>query len=189
DYYMKISSALKKNADTLIYFINNIEYFANKLSKVLPEFHNLKVLILNVVTDFLEYHLKTSRFQHLEVLQIDYITINTVNCLIRNSGGRLKLIFICEPEIFYHDESLTFIRTVRENCSLIEYLSPVFITSDDHIIELEHLLMTCQKLKLLILAKYNNYYLDEDITYEKRMMALGEKILNVLINSAPISLN
>ncbi|CAG8753312.1 10944_t:CDS:1, partial [Funneliformis mosseae] len=91
----------------------------------------------------LEYHLKTLRFQHLEVLQIDYIMINTVNCMNRNSGGRLKLIFICKPEIFDHDESLTFICTIRENCSLIEYLSLVFIISDDHI-ELEYLLMTCQ---------------------------------------------
>ncbi|CAG8619954.1 16532_t:CDS:2 [Funneliformis mosseae] len=46
---------------------------------ILPELHNLKVLKSNIITDDLEHYLNTLRFQHLEVLQIDYITAN-VTC-------------------------------------------------------------------------------------------------------------
>ncbi|CAG8644233.1 6338_t:CDS:1 [Funneliformis mosseae] len=192
---MDIFSALKRKANTLNYFINSfngIEYFANILSKVLPDFHNLKVLKLNIITDDLEYHLKTSRFQHLEILQIDYIRVNAINCMIRNSGGRLKKILIAEFEIYdcdFYEESLLLIRTVRENCPLIGYLSLVFLTSDEHFLELDNLLRTCHYLKVLILETFDNFDDKDEGIYEGMKLASGEKILNVLIRSAPINLN
>ncbi|CAG8531992.1 4391_t:CDS:1 [Funneliformis mosseae] len=194
DIYKEIYMALKKKADTLIHFITyfiRIQFFTNVLSKVLPELHNLKVLNLDILDYKLKYQLNISRFQHLEVLQTGYITIDTVNCLIKSSGGCLKKILIGDFETYndnLYDDSLLLIRTVRENCPLIECLSLVFITSDDHFIELERLLRTCQYLKVLILETIADFDEDETITYEQRGLA-GEKLLNVLIKSTPINLS
>ncbi|CAG8567347.1 10503_t:CDS:2 [Funneliformis mosseae] len=145
------------------------------------------------MTNVLERYLRISTFQHLEVFQINYINIKAINYMIEGTGGRLKQIFIKDLLIFsydLYDESLKLIRIVRETCPLIENLSLVFIQpSDKHLIELEKLLRTCQNLKVLILEMDDNSNDKDQGTYEERKLAWGEKLLNVLVRSAPSNLS
>ena len=89
-----------------------------------------------------------------------------------------------EYEDNFDEDSLIFIRKIHENCPLVEYLSLEFPTSNDHFIELEKLLKSCQNLKSLLLGLFN----EMEVDCEDKDLENGEKLLKMLIRSAPTNL-
>ncbi|RIA98930.1 hypothetical protein C1645_748482 [Glomus cerebriforme] len=192
DPYEEIFFALAKKTDNLnhlILYFQFIEYYEhNYLKNVLPKFSKLKTLKIDNLLFSCEEILKTSVYRDLEIFNTDYISIETIISMIENSGGHLKevlLRYYCyEGEDDFNEDSLILIRTIYEKCPLVEYLSLVFSTSDDHFAEFEKLLKTCQNLRSLLLIISNIYQVE---TYNKKLEN-GEKLLNILIRSAPINL-
>ncbi|CAB4445350.1 unnamed protein product [Rhizophagus irregularis] len=122
-------------------------------------------------------------YRNLEILEIDFIDIYQVNCMIKNSLCLRELRindFHWNDDNFYN-YSLNFIRTICENCYLIEYLTiPVFPLLENHFIEFEKLLKKCQKLRSL------NF---KEIYYEERSeLEFGDYLSNVLIRGASTNL-
>jgi hypothetical protein len=187
---------LEKKADTLnhldLFFLSLdvSDYQYKSLQDLLPKLHKLKTLITN---DFAyDYDLskiynlsKMLFYNDLEILNVGRIRIYELSTIIENSEGRLKEVSLrfvnfLKYENNFIEDSLIFIRRIYENCPLIEYLSLIFSSSEDHFNELEKLLKVCQNLKLLTLfTKYNN------ISETKQN---GEKLLEILIKSAPTNL-
>ncbi|RIA98945.1 hypothetical protein C1645_812118 [Glomus cerebriforme] len=191
DPYEMIFPALIKKADTLNHLIIVFEYFEYEhefLLKILSELHNLKTLKIDDLELINEERLKTLIYRDLEILKIDYIKISTAVCMIKNSGGYLKEILL--KYYYYLDEdnfnqdSLNLIRTIYENCPLIEYLSLVFSSSKVHFIELEILLKSCKNLKSLLLIM--NCFNDENfLKSNEEKFSDGDELLKILISSAP----
>ncbi|CAG8764539.1 1129_t:CDS:2, partial [Rhizophagus irregularis] len=128
-------------------------------------------------------------YNDLEILKIDYITIDEASIIIENSGGHLKEVSLKPYNFVYYggnfsEESLIFIHKIYENCPLIEYLSLTFSPSKDHFTEFELLLKVCQHLKSLLLVT-SNIYIRET---EESTLKNGEELLKILIRSAPINL-
>ncbi|EXX76175.1 uncharacterized protein OCT59_010121 [Rhizophagus irregularis] len=192
--YDKIFFALTKKADKInhlkIYFqfIDGCDH--TFLQKILPKFSKLKSLIIGDFILIKEEQLKTSIYQDLEILNIDYIKMNTVASMVENSGGHIKEILLKYYYYYYYrdndfyKDSLIFIRKIYENCPEIEYLSLLFSSSKEHFAEFEKLLKVCKNLKSVLLIISNIY---ERETYEK-IMSNGEELLKVLIKSAPKNL-
>ncbi|RIA98934.1 hypothetical protein C1645_587756 [Glomus cerebriforme] len=186
--YEIIFPALIKKADTLNHLIISFEYFEYEhrfLLKMLPELRNLRTLKIDDL-NLNDEQLKTLVYRDLEIFKIDYIKINTATCIIKNSGGHLREILIKYYyyliENNFNEDSLIFIRTIYENCPLVEYLSLVLSSSKEHFIEFENLLKACQNLKSIIL--FMNY---EFKTNEEKVSD-GEGLLEIFIRSAPSSL-
>ncbi|CAB4476690.1 unnamed protein product [Rhizophagus irregularis] len=79
-----------------------------------------------------------------------------------------------------NDDSLNFIRTIYENCFLIECLSiPIFPLLENHFIEFEKLLKRCQNLRSL-------YF--KDTYYKARELEYGDYLSNSLVKEASINL-
>src|SRR5918912_1569181 len=120
-------------------------------------------------------------YHNLVVISIDYIALETAVCIINNSGGHLRKILFKYDDIDYEDNfnevTLIFICIVHENCPLVEYLSLVSSTSNDHFIELEKLLKSCQNLKSLLLS----LFCDDEIDYGNKILENGEKLLEMLV--------
>ncbi|CAG8436313.1 11150_t:CDS:1 [Funneliformis mosseae] len=183
-----------KKADTLIHFVINLyyhDYYYTPLMIKFSKLLNLKTLKIDVSYLEFEDQLRTSTFRNLESFQIDLIEINTVVCIIKNCGGRLRKILIDDynfDENFY-EESLILIRTIYEHCPLIEYLTLTFLSSKEHFIEFEKLLVICQNLKVLLLeiSESINDVNEYELIEGKRFLS-GERLLNVLVRSAPFNL-
>ncbi|GES78700.1 hypothetical protein GLOIN_2v1764020 [Rhizophagus clarus] len=191
DPYEVIFPILAKKANTLNHLIIVFEYFEYEhtfLLKVLPELHNLKTLIIDDL-ELNNIQLKKLVYRDLEIIKIDYITINTAACIIKNSGGHLREILLkyyySLDEGYFIEDSLTFIRTVYENCPLVECLSLVISSSDEHFIEFEKLLKACKNLKSILLIM--NHINDVKYNELKSNEADGE-LLDILIRSAPAHL-
>ncbi|RIA82696.1 hypothetical protein C1645_880906 [Glomus cerebriforme] len=191
DTYDDIFLALAKKSNTLIHFVTSFREGSNYTfpSEILPELYNLIILKLNFHPIFDSYYdekFTISFYSNLEILQLcDYILINTVSCIIKNSGGLIKKIIINSYDInynFYHD-SLVLLRSIYEFCPLIEFLSITFPSSKKHFIEFENLLKFCKKLKILDLLDANTIEESFDIK-----LLYGENFSKVLINSEPFNL-
>ncbi|EXX71631.1 uncharacterized protein OCT59_017123 [Rhizophagus irregularis] len=154
DPYKDIFNILKKHANTLNHFENND--FNEKLEKV--------------------------AYRDLEILKIDFIEIYQVNYIIKNSLY-LKELLINDyhwDEDSFNDDSINFIRTIYENCFLIECLSiPIFPLLENHFIEFEKLLKRCQNLRSL-------YF--KDTYYKARELEYGDYLSNSLVKEASINL-
>ncbi|CAG8713894.1 2969_t:CDS:1 [Funneliformis mosseae] len=135
----------------------------------------------------LHLELEFPKFHNLEILQIQLhnIKLSTIVSIIENNRGNLKKIVINEfdmhDENFYED-SLRLIYTIYENCRSIEFLTLSFFPSESHFIKFEELLKTCQKLKVLLLIY------DDDSFHDGSNFDPRERLSNILIRSAPISL-
>ncbi|CAB4411726.1 unnamed protein product [Rhizophagus irregularis] len=171
-------------------FFLYIDGFDYKIMQgLLPKLHNIKTLNFNEFSYINKSILKTLVYNDIEILNIDYFTICETSIIIENSGGHLKEVslkpydFILEDDNF-SDESLIFIRTIYENCPLIEYLSLALFPSRNHFIEFEKLLQVCQNLKSLLLIT-SNYYTYET---EEEILENRKEILKILIKSAPTNL-
>jgi hypothetical protein len=193
DPYKEIFLELEKKADNLNHLKLFFKYYDSfnyiLMQRLLPKLHKLKTLIINEFSFINENLLKTLVYNDLEILNIDFITIEETSIIIENSGGHLKMVSIRPYDFIYYEVnfnevSLNFIRKIYENCPLIEYLSLAFLPSKEHFIEFEKLLNVCQSLKSLLLIT-SNYYTRE--TKEKKLEN-GEEILKVLIKSAPTNL-
>ncbi|GBB89278.1 hypothetical protein RclHR1_15980004 [Rhizophagus clarus] len=192
--YEKIFFALTKKADTINHLIIFFQFIDGGdhtfFQKILPKFYKLKTLMIGDFVLIKEEQLKTSVYHDLEILNIDYIKIDTAASMVENSGGNIKEILLKYYYYYYyrdnnfHKDSLIFIRKIYENCPLIECLSLLFSSSKEHFAEFAQLLRKCQNLKSLLLIISNIY---EKETYEK-IMESGEKLLNILIDAAPPNL-
>ncbi|CAB4445349.1 unnamed protein product [Rhizophagus irregularis] len=200
DPYTEIFNMLKKHANTLNHFDINLQfdypinyyeiydiYDYTFLQYALLELHNLKILEIDspifLNDDDFNKKLEMVAYRNLEILEIDFIDIYQVNCMIKNSLCLRELRindFHWNDDNFYN-YSLNFIRTICENCYLIEYLTiPVFPLLENHFIEFEKLLKKCQKLRSL------NF---KEIYYEERSeLEFGDYLSNVLIRGASTNL-
>ncbi|GES86362.1 hypothetical protein GLOIN_2v1764020 [Rhizophagus clarus] len=197
DPYTEIFRALEKHANTLDHleislqfddYPNYNEYDYTFLQYTLLELHNLKFLkidspiFLNSNDDFNE-KLEKATYRNLEIFEINLVNIYQVSGIIKNSFSLRELRihdYYFESEWFIED-SLCFIRTICENCILVEYLTiPVFPLLEDHFIEFEKLLKNCQKLQSLQFLEI--YYIEvNELEYE-------ERLLNVLVKEASTNL-
>ncbi|CAB4404172.1 unnamed protein product [Rhizophagus irregularis] len=202
DPYTGIFNILKKHANTLNHFDINLHYECDDYSDyydiydyfdytflqyALLEFHNLKLLeiyspiFLN--NDDFNKKLEMVAYHNLEILEIDFIDIYQVNCMVKNSLCLRELRindFHWNYDNFYND-SLNFIRTICGYCLLIEYLTiPVFPSLEEHFIEFEKLLKKCQKLRSL---NFKETYYEEG-----KELEFGDYLLNVLIMEASANL-
>ncbi|CAB4443152.1 unnamed protein product [Rhizophagus irregularis] len=201
DPYKDIFNILKKHANTLNHFEVKLQYYCGHhvnfydiyddfdytfLQYTLLELHNLKILDINSPiflknNDFNE-KLEKVAYRDLEILKIDFIEIYQVNYIIKNSLY-LKELLINDyhwDEDSFNDDSLNFIRTIYENCFLIECLSiPIFPLLENHFIEFEKLLKRCQNLRSL-------YF--KDTYYKARELEYGDYLSNSLVKEASINL-
>ncbi|GBC03331.1 hypothetical protein RclHR1_05070015 [Rhizophagus clarus] len=192
EYPYKIFDILEKHANTLNHFEINLHIFDDYdytfLNYALLDLHNLKVikiyspLLLFDNVDFNE-KLEIVTYRNLEILEVESMDIYQVTCIVKNSFY-LRELLINEYYVNYSnfiDVSLNFIRTICENCFLIEYLTiPVFPLLESHFIEFEKLLNKCQKLRSL-------YF--RGMHYEKeRELEYGKYMSNVLIREASTNL-
>ncbi|CAB4476660.1 hypothetical protein GLOIN_2v1764020 [Rhizophagus irregularis DAOM 181602=DAOM 197198] len=201
DPYTGIFDVLKKHANTLNHFDINLRYEYDDyldfydiydefdytfLQYALLELHNLKILEIDspifLNDDDFNKELKMLAYRNLEILEIDFIDIYQINCMVKNSLCLRELRindFHWNDDNFYND-SLNFIRTICKNCLLIEYLTiPVFPSLEEHFIEFEKLLKKCQKLRSLNFKE----------AYEAgRELEFGDYLSNVLISEASTNL-
>ncbi|GBC07554.1 hypothetical protein RclHR1_07530003 [Rhizophagus clarus] len=198
DPYDEIFDILKKHANTLNHFeiVLQFDYPTNChsdyrdiynkydytfLQYTLLELHNLKILKINTPiflnnNDF-NKKLEMVAYRNLEIFETDFIDIYQATCIIKNSFYlrelRIHEYYVDHDE--FNDDSLDFIRTICENCFLIEYLSiPTFPLLEDYCIEFEKLLKKCQKLRSL-------YFKDSYHYEEGNELEFGEYLLNVLV--------
>ncbi|RIA98936.1 hypothetical protein C1645_812107 [Glomus cerebriforme] len=149
---------MSKYTEILIFmkkFNKKGEYSHSFLPKLLPELHKLKTLKIH--GDRSGQLKKIPIYRDLEKLNIDFVNINTINCIIENSGGYLKEILL--RFTFYDnfiDDSLILIRKIYEKCPFIDSLSLLLLLSEEHIIEFENLLKVCQNLKSILFFIINN---------------------------------
>jgi hypothetical protein len=191
DPYEKALLALEKKADKLnhlrIFFLY-VEDFEHTLpQKVFPKFHKLKTLILEDFIFISQEQFKTLVYRDLEVLNIDYISLNTVSIMIENSGGHLKEILLKYYDYLYekdnfNKDSLILIRKIYEHCPLVERLSLAFSPSKQHFTEFENLLKACQNLKSLLIIPHF-----KEEKYEK-IFEYGEELSKILIRSSSTNL-
>ncbi|CAB4442515.1 unnamed protein product [Rhizophagus irregularis] len=181
--YELVFRALEKNANNLNYlklfigYVKDFEY--TLLQKILPKFHKLKTLVIDVIDD------DKSRFpivlHHLENLSIRRNSLNVLSSIIENSGGHLKKIAFRPYELCVSDDNFNnFIRKIYENCPSIEYLTISFSPLEENFTEFEKLLKICKNLKSLLLDIY-------EPTCGKSWK-YGWKLLRLLIRSAPTNL-
>ncbi|GBC32288.1 hypothetical protein GLOIN_2v1764020 [Rhizophagus irregularis DAOM 181602=DAOM 197198] len=191
--YKEIFLELEKKADILnhleLYFLHFDIFDYTLMQRLLPKLYKLKTLIINELIYDNKNILKSLVYNDLEILKIDYITIDEASIIIENSGGHLKEVSLKPYNFVYYggnfsEESLIFIHKIYENCPLIEYLSLTFSPSKDHFTEFELLLKVCQHLKSLLLVT-SNIYIRET---EESTLKNGEELLKILIRSAPINL-
>ncbi|GBC08826.1 hypothetical protein RclHR1_08400004 [Rhizophagus clarus] len=178
------------NLDHLELFFLYFESFDTIMQGLLPKLDKIKTLIINEFSFINENLLKMLAYNDLEILNIDYITIDEASIIIENSGGRLKEVSLkpCDflnYEDDFSDDSLIFIRKIYKNCPLIEYLSLAFSPSKDHFTEFENLLKICQHLKSLLLITSNIHRVRET---EEKIFENGKELLKILIRSAPTNL-
>ncbi|RGB43868.1 hypothetical protein C1646_679807 [Rhizophagus diaphanus] len=202
DPYTESFYALRKHADTLNHIEISIQHdrisnyydiYDNQnyifLQYTLLELHKLKTLKVSspvfLNSEGFEEKLETVAYPDLEILEKNVIDIYQATCIIKNSVYLKELWiykyrFDCDR---FSDDSLNFIRTIRENCELIEYLTiPVFPLSDNHLAEFELLLKKCQNLRSLA-------FRDSRCRENRRKeIEYGIDLSNVIIRSAPFSL-
>ncbi|GBC06345.1 hypothetical protein RclHR1_06780009 [Rhizophagus clarus] len=192
DPYKEVLLELEKKANTLnhlkIFFQYVDDFEHTLLQEILTKLHKLKTLISDF-SIFGEQEVKMLVFNDLEILNINYITLNEASSIIENSGGHLKKVLLKFYDHYnfdndFDENSLIYIRKVYKNCPLIEYLSLTFPPSKIHFNEFENLLKNCQNLKSLLLIT-SNFYVHET---EEKILENGEEILNALIRSAPTNL-
>ncbi|EXX76174.1 uncharacterized protein OCT59_010122 [Rhizophagus irregularis] len=194
--YAEIFDVLKEHANTLDhvnislwyeYDYNDSDYIF--LPYTLLELYKLKTLDISFLIfpyskDF-EKKIEMVAYRDLEIFEINVIDIHYVTCIIRNSKYLRKLIIHDYYEDFddeFNVKTLHLIRTICENCNLVEYLSiPVFPFLENHFIEFEKLLKKCQKLRSLVFK--------DTETYETKVEIKDcEKLLDMLIKTASINL-
>ncbi|CAG8702664.1 14395_t:CDS:2 [Rhizophagus irregularis] len=200
DPYTEIFNVLKKHANTLKHFdislqfdypINFYDIYNDCnytfLQYTILELHNLKILEINspifLNNDDFNKKLEMVAYRNLEILEIDFIDIYQVNCMVKNSLylRELRINDFHRNDDNFYNYSLNFIRTICENCHLIEYLSiPVFPLSENHFIEFEKLLKKCQNLRSL---NFKEVYYEEG-----RELEFGDYLSNVLIREASTNL-
>ncbi|RIA79616.1 hypothetical protein C1645_840279 [Glomus cerebriforme] len=181
DPYKEILLILEKKADSLNHLKISFQYIYGFehtfLQKVIPNFYNLKTLIIE---DFDFFTKNQLIYKSMEVLYIDYITIKTAFNIIENSGGHLKEILLFKFYDYYFEEnfnedSLNFIRKVREHCPSIEYLTPTFAPTKEHFTEFENLLKKCKLERMIIEGSF-------------RKNSYAKLLFNILLRSAPNTL-
>ncbi|CAB4404188.1 unnamed protein product [Rhizophagus irregularis] len=195
DPYTEIFNALKKHVNTLNHFQfdNSLDNYHDDddcdytfLQDALLGLHNIKILkisspLLSNNDDF-NKKLEMVAYRNLEFIEIDFVYIYQVNYIIKNSLFLRELRinhFYVEKDSF-NDDSLNFIRTIYENCFLIEYLTiPMFPLLENYFIEFEILLKKCQNLRSLYFKKEHEK--GKDLEY-------GDYLSNVLIKEASTNL-
>ncbi|RIA81234.1 hypothetical protein C1645_837329 [Glomus cerebriforme] len=192
DLYKESLLALEKKADNLDHlkiFFQYVEEFEHTLlEEVLPKLYKSRTLIINDNIYFDQF--KMLVYQNIEILYIDYITINSASNIIENSGGLLKEILLFKFFEYYdfeesfNEDSINFMNKIIKHCPLIEYLTLAFSPTKKHFDEFEKLLKVCQNLTSLLLFIFN---FDEKETSEKNLEN-GAELLKVLIRSAPTNL-
>ncbi|GES82300.1 hypothetical protein GLOIN_2v1785452 [Rhizophagus clarus] len=156
------------------------------LQEIFPKFRRLISLLIDDFCFFTKDQLKSLIYRDIEILNVDYVTLDTASSIVENSGGKLRKILLkyCDYynyEDYFNQDSLIFIRKIRENCPRIEYLSLIFSPSEEHFTEFEKLLKTCRNLKslLIVISNLDNEESFEDISNN------GKRLLEILIRSAP----
>ncbi|CAB4427234.1 unnamed protein product [Rhizophagus irregularis] len=203
DPYAEIFNVLKKHANTLNHFDINLRYEYEDYSDYYDiynecnyaflqyaflELHNLKILEINspifLNNDDFNKKLEMVAYRNLEILEISFIHhIYQITCMVKNSLCLRELRVIAFHWNYgnIYNDSLNFIRTIYENCLLIEYLTiPMFPLLENHFIEFKKLLKKCQNLRYL-------YF--KEIYYEKwDDLEYGDYLSNTLIKEASTNL-
>ncbi|RIA79555.1 hypothetical protein C1645_63247 [Glomus cerebriforme] len=194
DPYKETLLALEKKANILNHLQIFFKYVGGGfdhrlLQQILPKLYKLRTLIIE--EDFIYFtdnQFKMLVYHDIEILNIDYISINAASSIIENSGGHLKELLLFKYYDYFEDnfnkDSLNFIQKIYVHCPLIEYLTLTFPPTKEHFTEFEKLLKVCQNLKSLLLFIFN---LDIKERNEK-ILENGEELLNILIRSAPTNL-
>jgi len=186
DIYKEIFLAVEKKSDTLIHFITNFQGYDDYLTPIhvkISKFRNLKTLKINVCCLEVEEELTKSFYHDLEIFQTNNIDINLFNNLMKNSKGYLKKISINVYDGSEEDD-LNLIRTIYENCPLVEYLSLEISPSKRNFFEFENLLKVCRKLKTISL-----YIIHRENNSEAAQLASGETLSKLFIRSASENLS
>ncbi|GBC09410.1 hypothetical protein RclHR1_08830012 [Rhizophagus clarus] len=201
DPYTEIFNILKKHGNTLNEFVISLQfdygdsvdneniyniynaYDYTFLQYTLLELHNLKLIDtyspIFLKNDDFNKKLEMIAYDNLEILDLERMDIYQATCIMKNSSN-LRELWIREyywDNDKFNDDTLNFIRTIYENCILIEYLAiPVFPLLESHLIEFEKLLKKCQKLRSL---DFKGTYCDEDNELE-----YGDYLANVITREA-----
>ncbi|CAG8682058.1 19561_t:CDS:2, partial [Rhizophagus irregularis] len=195
DPYTEIFNVLKKHANTLNHFqfVSYSDNYNNDgdytfLQDALLGLHNLKIIKINSPllsnNDDFNNELEMMTFRNLEFIEIEFIYIYQVNYIIKNSLflRELKINYFYTEKDSFNDDSLNFIRTIYENCFLIEYLTiPMFPLLENYFIEFEKLLKRCQNLRSL-------YFIYTSCIREGNEFEYWDYLSNVLIKEASTNL-
>jgi hypothetical protein len=192
----EIFLALEEKADNLNHlrvlsrYMDNVGFI---FFKILIKSYKLKILIYDGFNFFTKEQIEQLRmmtYHELEILNLEWSSLNVISSIIENSGGHIKKILFRPRDIIVNDiyefkeNSLNFIRKIYENCPSIEYLSITFSPSKKHFAEFDKLLKICQNLKSLSL-------IIRDVNKretKKKILENGKNLLKILIRSAPINL-
>jgi hypothetical protein len=145
DPYKEIFLALEKKANSLNHLRVFFRYVDDEKSalfqKILTKFYKLKILIFDEYIFFTEKQLEQLRmmtYGELEILNLEWNSLNVISSIIENSGGHIKKILFrpydtIEHDYFsFNDYSLNFIHKIYENCPSIEYLTIAFPPLKEH---------------------------------------------------------
>ncbi|GBB90141.1 hypothetical protein RclHR1_01700004 [Rhizophagus clarus] len=202
DPYTEIFRIITKHANTLNCFEISLQfdygyhidyydiyddYDYTFLQYSILKLHNLKILELDSPiflnnNDF-NKKLEMVSYNNLEIFDIKKIDIYQATCIIKKSSSlrELWILDYCWGYNRFNDDTLNFICTICENCSLIEYLTfPVFPLLESHFVEFGKLLKNCQKLRSL---HFRETYYEEGNEFD-----FGKRLLNVLIKEASVNL-
>jgi hypothetical protein len=197
DPYKEMLFALEKKVHSLNHLrvlFRYVDYVGIALfHKILTKSYKLKILIFEECISFTEEQIEQLRmmtYHELEILNLEWNSINVISSIIENSGGHIKKILFRPYDTINHDycsfneNSFNLIRKIYENCPSIEYLSIVFPPPKKHFAEFEKLLKICQNLKSLSLIIRNVYKRETN----EKILENGKNLLKILISSAPTNL-
>jgi hypothetical protein len=173
--YRRISQALMKHADSILYFTSWID--SSFPFFLFPKLTNLQTLKL--VNDFyvkqsvFEKQLEISSFPNLQVLELSHISLYIAIKIIENTNGNLWKVKIKTDDF---NNSTEYIQAIINFCSNIEYVS-LFI-HNQNLEELKKLLISCQRLEGIELK----------IKMVDNVRFASRKFFDILVRLAPISL-
>ncbi|CAB4408619.1 unnamed protein product [Rhizophagus irregularis] len=173
--HKRISQALVKHADSILYFMLWIDRtFPFCLFPQLINLETLKLINdLGVEQRLFEKQLEMASFPNLQVLELTSISLSIATKIIENTNGNLWKVKIESSDF---NNTITYIRAIINYCPNIEYVS-LFI-NNQNLDELKRLLISCQRLEGIELL----------IKMAENVRFMSEKFFYILVSLAPTSL-
>ncbi|CAB4383791.1 unnamed protein product [Rhizophagus irregularis] len=173
--HKRISQALVKHADSILYFMLWIDRsFPFCLFPQLINLETLKLINdLGVEQRLFEKQLEMASFPNLQVLELTSISLSIATKIIENTNGNLWKVKIESSDF---NNTIIYIRAIINYCPNIEYVS-LFI-NNQNLDELKRLLISCQRLEGIELL----------IKMAENVRFMSEKFFYILVSLAPTSL-